>query len=420
LKEKDPISSVDSLFKETFTNASAPVPPGVWEGVSAGIGSGATGMAVATKWILAKWVAGIVAVSAISVVAYQMLNVQSSTILNGEEVVQVDENVQESPVQILDTEKEFETEAAAETTQENTTANRIENKSKSDAAQATTHVADSNNPSTEIEVKKLDTPPNQVSNIPVPNLTVRLEEIKKANCLGEITTLNLQGELIDLPSVQWWLNGKIVATAKAEQSFRFATKGRQDIEVKFLQLGNWKKVQKSIDFAHATLDFSGACDEGQLSLMASEDVESATWFVNEVQMFSSTLGITYPCMQNEKLDVVMIAVSQNGCVDTIEKQITCSWNEKITVNAPNFFSPYLRDGSNDDFEIVMPKVEAYRLEIRDQAGRIVFETINQEEVWNGKHMNVGQMMPEAWYTYFLQYRDAAELKQVTGKVMLAK
>ncbi len=63
----------DSIFKEGLENGSAPVPPGVWEGVTSSIGSGSAIAGVAAKTAIWMKVAiAVVAVSAVSLVAYQL------------------------------------------------------------------------------------------------------------------------------------------------------------------------------------------------------------------------------------------------------------------------------------------------------------------------------------------------------------
>jgi len=64
----------DEIFRQELGNASAPVPPGVWEGVSASVGSGSGIAAVAVK--SAIWMKAAIAVSvigALAVVGYQVL-----------------------------------------------------------------------------------------------------------------------------------------------------------------------------------------------------------------------------------------------------------------------------------------------------------------------------------------------------------
>lgn len=63
----------DSIFKEGLENSSAPVPPGVWEGLTSSIGSGSAIAGVAAKTAIWMKVAiAVVAVSAVSLVAYQL------------------------------------------------------------------------------------------------------------------------------------------------------------------------------------------------------------------------------------------------------------------------------------------------------------------------------------------------------------
>lgn len=71
LKETEEL--FDGIFRETLENGTAQVPPGVWEGVSASIGSGSAiaGAAVKTAlWMKAAIAA--VAVSAVALISYQL------------------------------------------------------------------------------------------------------------------------------------------------------------------------------------------------------------------------------------------------------------------------------------------------------------------------------------------------------------
>lgn len=64
----------DSIFRESLENTSAPVPPGVWEGVSSSIGSGSAIAGVAAKTAIWMKVAiAVVAISAGSLITYQLI-----------------------------------------------------------------------------------------------------------------------------------------------------------------------------------------------------------------------------------------------------------------------------------------------------------------------------------------------------------
>jgi gliding motility-associated-like protein len=67
VKENNNIEQFDEIFKQQLGNASTPVPPGLWEGISSSVGSGAGAASVAVKTAL--WMKAIVAVSVIGVVS---------------------------------------------------------------------------------------------------------------------------------------------------------------------------------------------------------------------------------------------------------------------------------------------------------------------------------------------------------------
>ncbi len=71
LKETEEL--FDGIFRDSLENGSAQVPPGVWEGVSASIGSGSAIAGAAVKTALwMKAAIAVVAVSAIALVTYQI------------------------------------------------------------------------------------------------------------------------------------------------------------------------------------------------------------------------------------------------------------------------------------------------------------------------------------------------------------
>jgi gliding motility-associated-like protein len=93
----------DELFRQQLGNASAPVPGGVWEGVSSSIGSSAGVATAAVKTAL--WMKAVIAVSVIGVVAavtYQVVGNKETKAVQNPEVVQ--------PVAPLDVQNEVNEE----------------------------------------------------------------------------------------------------------------------------------------------------------------------------------------------------------------------------------------------------------------------------------------------------------------------
>lgn len=71
----------DEIFKESLENVSTPVPSGVWEGISSSIGSSGAAAGIAAKTALwMKAAIAVVSISAIAVVAYQIMDSKESKI----------------------------------------------------------------------------------------------------------------------------------------------------------------------------------------------------------------------------------------------------------------------------------------------------------------------------------------------------
>lgn len=117
--------------------------------------------------------------------------------------------------------------------------------------------------------------------------------------------------------------------------------------------------------------------------------------------------------------------NEGGCsssaIDTI-----CVIPEISNLYIPEVFTPN-QDGNNDEWYIVGNGFESYHIIIFDRWGKIVFESENPEERWNGKSKN--QDCQEGVYTYSLKanlYSDsprinyAARLHERKGTITLIR
>jgi hypothetical protein len=66
----------------------------------------------------------------------------------------------------------------------------------------------------------------------------------------------------------------------------------------------------------------------------------------------------------------------------------------------------------------MSKVDHYHMLIRDFNGNVVFETQNQDEYWNGKRYNMGDMLQTGNYTYLLVYVANGRKETKTGIIKI--
>jgi gliding motility-associated-like protein len=76
-------------------------------------------------------------------------------------------------------------------------------------------------------------------------------------------------------------------------------------------------------------------------------------------------------------------------------------NNECGVFAPNAFTPN-RDNTNDEFRVLVAEAcepLEYRLRVFDRYGRLVFESINPTESWDGSYN--GRQLKEGVYLWHL-------------------
>lgn len=112
--------------------------------------------------------------------------------------------------------------------------------------------------------------------------------------------------------------------------------------------------------------------------------------------------------------VCLIAKIPEGCVDTSCKYIFSDFISGFMLY--NVFTPGNGDGKNDEFDVQIEGESAYRLQIYDRWGVLVYEADKDYELnsggnWNGQFLNEGNDCPSGTYYYLLNY----ELRSEPGK-----
>ena len=103
------------------------------------------------------------------------------------------------------------------------------------------------------------------------------------------------------------------------------------------------------------------------------------------------------------------------CPDA-EDLLTVQVRSQIVVN--NVFTPN-GDGFNDQFLIQLGPVEQYRLLIYNRWGRLVFETTDASESWDGSYK--GKSVSEGVYTFRLEaIKSGGENLGISGTVTLLR
>src|SRR5690606_3838124 len=120
--------------------------------------------------------------------------------------------------------------------------------------------------------------------------------------------------------------------------------------------------------------------------------------------------------------VVMLVVSDdNGCSDTTFQTVTIY--EDVLNFIPNAFSPN-EDGVNDVFKPVFRYIDKtdYRMLIFDRWGKMVFETDNPDEGWNGSDNGSDYYVEAGVYVYAIRVKSkrSREVIELKGIVTVIK
>ncbi len=110
-----------------------------------------------------------------------------------------------------------------------------------------------------------------------------------------------------------------------------------------------------------------------------------------------------------------------GCSDTYTARVEVE--KELLVYVPNAFTPD-GDGKNELWGPVMTNIDPndYRLTVFDRTGRIVFETRNVKERWNGGLMNGDYYLEPGLYVWTIEGREIGALDEfeMTGTVVLLR
>jgi len=419
LKDSGNIEDFDQLVRGLFEGAESPVPPGVWEGVSSGVSSGASVAGTSIfKSIIAKWVAAVVGGLVLtSAVVYLVSELNSDAVVQDEIATQI---VEESltdpiPVDAGNSSSERISNTASSTPKNDKIENTNQFSSESTVSDdGTNNVSVVSSPNQEGVNPIAQNPEPSTDNEYQNSLKITSERV----CVGGEIGVSLLAKNVSSNSIQWWLNNKISAVTGFERTFMFDRPGKQLVEIRFTQDGIKKSISKTVLVESNAIELVTSSSKGEIKLTANNELSHLVWFVNSVKLSSNEKSITYPCEKGSVNRVVLVGKSLNGCSDTVRRDVTCTWEEEIDLEIPNFFSPYVKDGQNDKFVIRMESVEYYQLQIRDSKGRLVFETNDQNVNWNGQFENTGELLPEGWYGYVLIYGNEGDRKNKFGKVLL--
>ncbi|MCZ4407955.1 gliding motility-associated C-terminal domain-containing protein [Cryomorphaceae bacterium 1068] len=140
------------------------------------------------------------------------------------------------------------------------------------------------------------------------------------------------------------------------------------------------------------------------------DLGSGEWYTYE---FPSDVGGAY--------EVCLDVISNEGCVDSTCQTVTVA--DDFFVYIPTAFTPD-GDGLNDLFAPQLSRIDIaeYRFWITNRNGRVVFETNDPNEKWNGSENNAGYFGRSDLYQWHLSAKPDFNLEErfYNGKVMVIR
>ena len=422
-ENKGHIDQFDSLFKGKLDGATSQVPPGVWEGVqsavsSAGTAAGGTGLSAAiTKIAALKW-AGIILIPAAIVTTLVVMNGDKTPSKeNTEKTISVTENKPLKETGKIETkiEKEYESERP-ETQQSNSS--KVDSKDNrsitTNEDQKVIYAAQSSNQQSANPIgDQLDnkdqesTPTTDEVATSYPEVVEITLKYPATACLGENITVQSNNDM-----VQWYLNGFYIKTG-SEFEFQFNNDPNNRLEAR---LGT-QSVSPKIQLLQPNADFELILKDGKTYLTSKEPKGEHHWFLNGRKLNHEELHDGFSAGSGDEVMHVLF-VNQGRCADTALRTVDIAPKEVFVDVIPEVFTPHHQDGLNDEFVIRMSEVDYYHMLIRDFNGNVVFETQNQNEYWNGKRYNIGEMLQTGSYTYLLVYVANGKKETKTGIIKI--
>lgn len=154
----------------------------------------------------------------------------------------------------------------------------------------------------------------------------------------------------------------------------------------------------------------------------STNGSSYEWFVesgNPAYSQSKHIQTTFPDGVPGEYDVMLIATSDFGCVDTVQKVIIVL--PEVILYAPNTFTPD-DDEYNQDWGLYIEGIDIYNfsLSVYNRWGQLIWESNDPSAKWDGTYNGV--IVPQGTYTWTIEAKDAINDKkyQWSGHINLIR
>ena len=212
------------------------------------------------------------------------------------------------------------------------------------------------------------------------------------------------------PSHLYSSAGVYPVTLTATSSSGCSANATIDIQVKQNPDANFTFAPTLISVSDPTVQFTNS----------SQNANTYVWSFGEGTTSTETSpSFTYP-QEEASYTVTLIALSANGCLDSIRKVVVIG--EGLIYYVPNSFTPN-NDGINDEFLPVLTSgfdAASYQLTIFDRWGEIVFETKELIQGWTGAYEN--ELVQSGVYIWHIQFKhkDNDVIETAEGHVTLLR
>jgi hypothetical protein len=426
LKEPHHIS-FDEQIKSAFEGAKMDPPSGVWESVSGQIGQQVvveSAQTVFFKSVLSKVVAVAVMGAAVTGGYFGIQKAAESSRdknqpIQKESISQTNRNIENSGVE------EVNFGGTTDITIEPT----IKPKDISDRSKASELVSERENKPNPISTDNQNQAihngsggPKLVVNTPS-NAILTLYQPDSVFCPGEVITYSVRSTAF-FDQILWvCLGADVLQSDRQSAKLRYHKEGVYELKILAIAGQTQVQVSRRVYIKSAALTLTSSLVSGKVFLSTKGDkFNRYVWNLNDQIKENSSAesfmlsSMDYPGI--EKLNVRVTGVKNEYCKASSQLEVTLPQPAKEPF-VPNVFTPTVQDGKNDCFSVEIDRPEFYLMVIKNRNGRVVFQSEDPAECWNGKVLNKGEdCPPDAYFYQFIYKLMGSEKVSKNGRLQL--
>lgn len=424
------MNKFEKNIKDAVEGYEAPYSAETWQSLNKAMGP--------SKVTLIKWIASSAALLALAVFGYSHFNTTEELITEEliAETVQNKESkafIQNVENSVYDSNGKLVNEKPVT---ESSDFKLVEEEKIEEETNSITETSNESTPDENLTIEHLT--PNNVSNI----TTIEEKEVEHtvikttliAKVMTPITTQCISNEFTFTPSVpkqnaiyEWNLGDGTLLTGSVV-SHNYTMAGNYSVELILRDRRTRAILETSPSVEITVLEAPNALftEEQSTSIEpytyfknTSTNYKSILWEIENIE--TSTLeNFEYSFKHKGRFTVNLTATNENGCSTTTSKVI--SVEQDYNLLAPTAFSPN-GDNLNDNFmPKALPLMELpFTLTIYDRQGKLVYQTNDSSQPWDGQYTQEGIPAPNGVYVWVCQLtKGNGETEIYQSQVVIAK